>query len=104
MPRNTTAPAGTGRTIDPTIVAMNIVNKCHDVAVTPAGMGAASRSSAAQMTALQRRGTDIGAEYTGGTLIRNAEQRRWSDGIALRRRDGRTTFHSLKTNGAVAKW
>ena len=38
-PSSTIAPPGTGRTIEPTIVATKIANKCHDWAVIPAGTG-----------------------------------------------------------------
>ena len=40
MPINTIAPPGTGRTMEPTIVAAKIASKRHDCGVTPSGIGA----------------------------------------------------------------
>ena len=39
-PRNTIAPAGIGRTIDPTMVPRKIASSRHDLTVIPSGTGA----------------------------------------------------------------
>src|SRR6185437_1340587 len=63
-PRKTTAPAGTGRTIEPTIVAVKIARRRHDSGVIPAGTGNSSTKTADPTTASQRLREDMRAEYT----------------------------------------
>ena len=63
-PRKTTAPAGTGRTIDPTIVAVKIAKRCHDSGVIPEGTGIARIMSAELATITQRRDVGMGRECT----------------------------------------
>ena len=51
------APAGTGRTIDPTMVPRKIASSRHDLTVIPAGTGAARMIATVAMTAPHRRMT-----------------------------------------------
>src|SRR4051812_5145819 len=48
------APAGTGRTIDPTMVPRKSASSRHDLAVIPSGTGAARMSPTVANTAPQR--------------------------------------------------
>ena len=65
-PRNTTAPADSGWTIEPTIVAAKIAKSRHDAWVMPSGGPNQRMTSAMANTATQRQIRAGGCGWTAG--------------------------------------
>src|SRR5687768_10117263 len=82
-PRNTTAPAESGWTIEPTIVAAKIANSRHEVSVMPSGAPKARIMRAVANTAAQRHITKGGVAGPLGSPGTGA-----ADGVGIGRNYG----------------